>query len=447
VRDHDTTVTMTSTVIVGGRPAQSIVRATLAAETWQMISLPSKSVALPAEFADPSKSAYRWSSPQGRYIDEEGSLTSFDRGRGYWINVDQPLQLSVADSNRLLDKKETVDLPMDSGWNMVASPYAYAVRMDTALGAFYGWDALRGDYTQTDVLEPWKAYFYYSWDARPLAFNGTPFNPDTGVKLGRVLTAKSSFKDAEEWQIRVSAQGARSSDNRNFFGFNPMASDGLDRMDAFKPPASPFGGVRVAFESAENGKIALNKSLDRCSRGTHQWLLGVDPGRDAGNITLSYEGVKDLPATLYAYHGDKNNFTDLKAQPSIQLNLAGKEYYTAVVTDDKDFLNKIVRDYELGQNYPNPFNPVTAIRYAIPARFEKNGKPILEQPRVSLKVYDMRGRVVRTIVSGPGEVNKRYAAVWDGKNDQGRATASGMYVYRIDIGGRFVKTMKMVLLK
>jgi hypothetical protein len=88
----------------------------------------------------------------------------------------------------------------------------------------------------------------------------------------------------------------------------------------------------------------------------------------------------------------------------------------------------------LDQNAPNPFNPATMIRFDLP------------QPgRVLLTVYDMSGRLVRTLAHGPYEAGV-YRVPWDGRNEAGRAVASGVYFYQLDAPGR-TESKKMVLLK
>ena len=75
-------------------------------------------------------------------------------------------------------------------------------------------------------------------------------------------------------------------------------------------------------------------------------------------------------------------------------------------------------------NYPNPFNPQTTIWYELPAALP-----------VDLQVYDLRGRLVRTLVSGKVESAGEHRILWDGRDRQGRGVSSGTYLYRLDAGG------------
>jgi hypothetical protein len=86
------------------------------------------------------------------------------------------------------------------------------------------------------------------------------------------------------------------------------------------------------------------------------------------------------------------------------------------------------------QNYPNPFNPVCAIQY-----------DIASAGRASLKVFDVNGSVVRTLVDGWREPGT-YSAVWDGRDDTGKQLPSGVYLLRLEAGD-VVAMGKAVLLK
>jgi len=90
----------------------------------------------------------------------------------------------------------------------------------------------------------------------------------------------------------------------------------------------------------------------------------------------------------------------------------------------------------LAQNYPNPFNPSTTIRFSL-----------REKSPVTLKIYDARGRLVRTLVRGDVRAaGVTHTLQWDGRNDAGQVVSSGVYFYRLEAPG-FSQTRKMVLLK
>ncbi len=84
---------------------------------------------------------------------------------------------------------------------------------------------------------------------------------------------------------------------------------------------------------------------------------------------------------------------------------------------------------------PNPFNPATTIRYDVPTGGAK----------VSIAIFDVTGRRVRTLVDGPQPAGQRLVT-WDGRDQGGRGVASGVYFYRMSAGA-FTQTRKMVLLK
>ena len=93
--------------------------------------------------------------------------------------------------------------------------------------------------------------------------------------------------------------------------------------------------------------------------------------------------------------------------------------------------------FALSQNHPNPFNPSTTINYQVP-----DGVGSLY---MTLSVYDIRGKLVRTLtegLKGPGS----YSAFWDGTDNSGRQIGSGVYFYRFS-SAKYNATRKMILLK
>ncbi len=111
--------------------------------------------------------------------------------------------------------------------------------------------------------------------------------------------------------------------------------------------------------------------------------------------------------------------------------------------------------FTLFQNYPNPFNPTTLIRYSLPvARQGRSGEGgsrarTTSTSYVSLKVYNILGQEVRTLVDEP-QAPGYYQVRWDGRDNLGREVSSGIYFYRLQVLGdrlKMVKTRKMVLIR
>jgi len=157
-----------------------------------------------------------------------------------------------------------------------------------------------------------------------------------------------------------------------------------------------------------------------------------------GSVIFKFVGGKDLdgdrlPDYVLATAGHDST------KPTLYVL---EESGTSAVSDH---LTQRPEAYDLAQNYPNPLwsgatsrfagNPSTTITFTLPLN-----------KLISLRIYDMTGREVRTLIA-PGEYAAgKHAVVWDGKDNTGQSAASGQYIYRLEFGG-FVKSRVMTLLK
>ena len=141
------------------------------------------------------------------------------------------------------------------------------------------------------------------------------------------------------------------------------------------------------------------------------------------------------------FSGDSINVTNLSE--SITLAPGDFRIYTTVklptpeagiLLDVEQIDEQVPVEFTLEQNYPNPFNPNTVIRYSI-----------VSPSLVSLKIFDILGREVKTLVNKE-QVNGVYEVNWNGDDELGNKVSTGVYFYRIDAGD-FVETKKMMLLK
>ncbi len=147
-------------------------------------------------------------------------------------------------------------------------------------------------------------------------------------------------------------------------------------------------------------------------------------------ITLTANAEKNWKFTHWDY-----NRTDTLATKVVMANdhktfRANFAFITLVEKRD----DVIPKEFSLGQNYPNPFNPITTIEYDVPTA-----------EHVSIKIYDIRGRLVRELVDMQQPAG-RYKVTWDATNSVSRKVSTGIYFYTINAGD-FNLTKRMVLLK
>ncbi|MDH3252754.1 MAG: T9SS type A sorting domain-containing protein, partial [Ignavibacteria bacterium] len=161
--------------------------------------------------------------------------------------------------------------------------------------------------------------------------------------------------------------------------------------------------------------------------------------RDAFNLNVNWWdtdiiGIDQGPMIIMIEnYRNQSVWTRFMQNADVQRGLqrAGFLPVTAVQSEDQ-----LPDEFALTQNYPNPFNPATTVSFVVPARHSDRGNP----PFVSLKVFDVLGREVATLVSesrAPG----LHSVTWNASDEP-----SGVYFYRLS-AGTFSVSRKMVLSK
>ena len=148
-----------------------------------------------------------------------------------------------------------------------------------------------------------------------------------------------------------------------------------------------------------------------------------------GNYTIA-----GLTPGSYSISTDKYGYTSTQTSTvslDYNSNFTSSASFTMTPTDVTSINSNsgTIQNYKLYQNYPNPFNPTTVIKYSVPMA-----------SRVTLKVYNILGSEVATLVNGEKAVGN-YSVTFNGSN-----LASGIYFYQLKAGS-FVQTKKLVLMK
>ena len=159
-----------------------------------------------------------------------------------------------------------------------------------------------------------------------------------------------------------------------------------------------------------------------------------------GFMTSSIAGVIEIP--MGTTEGQWNIRIILEDDIGETTNLGpndlGSQNFQNYIYVDNTDLGKLIeldpRSFSLKQNYPNPFNPITSIQYVL----QSDGY-------VSIKVYDMRGNLVKDLV-GQDQSSGHYTVQWNATNSQGNQVTSGVYLYTIE-AVEFKQTKKMIVLK
>ena len=88
-------------------------------------------------------------------------------------------------------------------------------------------------------------------------------------------------------------------------------------------------------------------------------------------------------------------------------------------------------------SWPNPFDASATISFEVPV-----GLP--RETRIVLRVYDVAGRCLRTVVDGP-RPGGRQTVQWDGRGDDGVEVPAGVYFYQVEVGGERVRGRVVVV--
>ncbi|UCF78356.1 MAG: T9SS type A sorting domain-containing protein [Candidatus Eiseniibacteriota bacterium] len=209
-------------------------------------------------------------------------------------------------------------------------------------------------------------------------------------------------------------------------------------MDSLIISPTELGTAIVRYEGlcvSDVGDRIIVAASDKRDWESNDGNVGVEAvSADLEFNSFSHTQAYNIAAGSHTFYGVCENYVET-AGSGIASNYASLsvEFFPGMVIA-VDEQGPMSAPFALKQNYPNPFNPLTHITFSVAV-------PGL----VELRVYDVFGRPVRTLLEGWREA-QHYDVAWDGRDDSGKAVASGVYFYQLE-GPGYKESKKMVLLK
>ena len=356
----------------------------------------------------------------------------------------------------------------DEGWNLIENPYGTPIEVDSLLNNLadvdasanmnvYLWDKTSGGSGAFVSrasgsglkIAPFQSFFVRLMTS-PTTGNLSLTDDDRASgsesllkeeknKIPQLLLSvtRSGSELSHEASLRFSESGELELDPYDAFSLTPLSDEfvqlssvvGDQMLRHNHLPEALEGDTRIpmAFQAGISGIMEITWQRENLPDDRYFALIDHQTG--------SFIQLDEQESYSFNYNVSHEKASKSELIPAITSKADSESRFELIISEGEPVsaqgpgFSEVPKELELAQNYPNPFNPSTVIEYGVPERAD-----------VSLKIYNLMGREVATLVSqkmAPG----RYSATFDASN-----LASGVYVYRLQAGGK-VFTRKMVLIK
>ncbi|MFQ6093102.1 MAG: FlgD immunoglobulin-like domain containing protein [bacterium] len=373
---------------------------------------------------------------------------------GYWVKVSQACTLVVCGNRCRCDEP----VALNRGWNLVGYLPEESNQVATALDSLLGGENINS--------QDWTGSYRVvrGFDLNGLAHGqgsngGLTFDPTLPALLSSLRCMMNTFgywvklyPDAAETTL-VYPCGA--GDCPSGLAKAGAVSDSTFTFIPTSRWVDFYGRAEVAGGPVRVGDVVTVYDPDGVQCGgmiTHSrgWYGLVPVYGDDETTVGVYEGAKVGDRLTFYINGQRAHSTKpvwVGDGRVLQVDLAVSQL-SAVCRLSSGIENRLPlpTEYGLSQNHPNPFNPSTTINYTLSSeeRRAKSGERLIPV-HTTLKIYNLLGQEVRTLVGGKKEPGY-YMVTWDGRNERGDEVSSGIYFYRLR-AGEFVDTKRMLLVK
>jgi len=388
----------------------------------------------------------------GGYVEIDDPAAPIGPTDAFWLISAAPVTLTTGPGTSVRTD-ETITIPLQTGWNLIGHPYAFAVpraNLSVENTSADLNDVLRftGEFepvTGSDVLRPFEGYLIRLTDGG----TGTlVIDPDRSPPEDATTPLASATPDAAlDWEVRIAARHEGARDSFNSAAVASGAADRYDALDRFNPP--PIGDyVTVYFPRDDWGAYAgpYRRDVRPAGASLYDWTFEVRTAEPRA-VELTLGPFDEVPPGFEVWLIDEAESTihNVRDEAAYTFASAGADTpraFRLLVGTPQEIAAMLEATVEQPQEvtlqtpYPNPATaggPIT-VAYGLPA-----------PGAVRLEVFDVLGRRVATLHQEDGARAGYHTVVWDGRGATGQRQASGTYIVRLTTGST-VRTAQVVLL-
>ncbi len=338
------------------------------------------------------------------------------------------------------------------GWNFVASPFNFAIPFqNSSLGDFlnhaYTYDGAWQPVTPAFQFKPWKGLAIKIHDEDPKQLVIWPVAEAMSSSNAKPLAGNRNVN----WSIPIRASGVTARDTvydaLSFAGVAADAAVEWDPHEQLKTLPVERAYVAAYFPHRQWRKHADFYATDirPPSADGYEWRFEVQSTIFGKALQLNFDVQAVPPEYGVVWLIDETLSEpmepiqiDLRRRPVYRFRYPAQEAYRyafRLVARTGVNADKSPADFATTQNFPNPFNAATTIQFSL-----------RNSTRVSLRIYSLKGELIRDLIKDEEMPLGFHTKVWDGQNEQGQAVPSGGYFYKFK-AGQFQETQKVLLIK
>ena len=356
-------------------------------------------------------------------IEFNGQATfNFTPGKGFWALSRNPVTVSGQVNTVALLANNTFNIPLHSGWNIISNPFEKSVTLPgIVLHAF------NGNFTQTNTMVPYEAYYYMNANNNPSLSISYPFGTNLPKNNDFLY-----FLSEKNIKLKVSSSEFSS---EVIAAFDETAKNDYDDKDYFAPPGN-FEEVNIRLVN-ENLSTSYKQLFieHRPEVGEGQAFDVVIKNITGEKIKVISEGIENFNEhEVFLVDERLKIFYNLKENNEINISGNHQRNEFKLLIGKQNFINNFIdnslpKEFVLHQNYPNPFNPSTIIRFQVP-----------QKEHITIKVYDILGNLVKVLLDEIKDTGY-YEVEFNGSS-----LSSGIYFCKFS-GGPVRDIKKMTLIK